>query len=182
MDSVWYIHQKSTFQGFHSKDTSWMALGYVLELLGAASEPFLVAFGGSFGQPDGGTRRQNSVFCCHERRSTDFLPSEAFWGGFWVLFGRTFCCSELFLLQLFLLFGVGFLKVFQKAIVVVALCTSHTHLRHFAFQPNVSATSWVMISNVQICYSLKWVTCHTNMSVCVVMLLPGVSSHGGALK
>ena len=35
---------------------------------------------------------------------------------------------------------------------------------------------------LQICYSLEWVTCHTNMSVCVVMLLPGVSSHGGALK
>ena len=32
-----------------------------------------------------------------------------------------------------------------------------------------------MISTVKICYSLKWVTCHINMSVCVVMLLPAAS-------
>ena len=41
-----------------------------------------------------------------------------------------FCHSELDLLE-----------VFQKAIVVVALCTSHTHLRHFTSQLNVSTTS-----------------------------------------
>ena len=76
----------------------------------------------------------------------------------------------------FTLFGVGFFEFFERASVVVALCSSHTHLRHFASQLTVSTTSSVS----RMCRSaipLTWVTCHANMSVCVVMQLPGVSSH-----
>ena len=117
------------------QDTSWKDLGSVLEHLGASSEPFLETFWGSFGQSGWGTLQQNSVFCCHGRCSNDFLLSEAFRGCFWVVFGSIFGCSEL------LFYGSFCRSQLDVSIVVVALCTSHTHLRHFASQHNVSTTS-----------------------------------------
>ena len=69
--------------------------------------------------------------------STDFLPSGPSGEAFGCYLEGLFAVQSCFL-QFFLLFGVGFLEVFQKAIVVVALCTSHTHLRYFASQLNVS--------------------------------------------
>ena len=65
------------------------------------------------------------------------LPSDSLWEGFWVVARSSFGWSELFLLQVVFLFEDGFLDPFQKAFVVVALCTSHTQLRHFASQLNV---------------------------------------------
>ena len=59
---------------------------------------------------------------------------------------------------------------------ILALCTSHARLRHFASKLNVSKTSRLS----QMCESkipLTWSTCHANMSVCAVMLLPGSSCH-----
>ena len=79
------------------------------------------------------------------------------------------------------LFGVAFLEFFERASVVVALCTSHTHLGHFAPQLNVPTTSWVS----RMCRSaipFTWGTSHANISVFVVVLLPGVSSHCGPLE
>ena len=122
--------------------------------------PILIVFGclkGAFGLQKHGFRTLHLLKIEFSR----FPLARPLLEGSWTRFGALGSVHEILLS-----IGVGFLELFQKAIVVVALCTSHTHLRHFAFQPNVSATSWVMISNVQICYSLKWVTCHTNMSVC----------------
>ena len=138
MDSVQYMYQNSGFQSFHLQDRSWKALGSALEHMGEASEPFLGSFGGSFARPDRSSGQQNSVFCSLARCSNDFLPSEAFQGRFWVVFGSTFGCSEMLFLSSFCLSELDFLEVFPKSVVVVTLCTSHTHLRHFASQLNVS--------------------------------------------
>ena len=77
------------------------------------------------------------------------------------------------------LFGEAFLDFSEKTIAVVALCTSHTHSRHFASQLNISTTSGLPRSWRSAC-AATWVTCHANMSVCVAMALPGVYSHFGA--
>ena len=121
------------------QDTFWKDLGSVLEHLGVSSEPFLEIFWGSFGQSDWGPLQQNSVFCCHGRCSNDFLLSEAFRGGFWVVFGSTFGSSEL------LFYSTFCRSELDVSIVVVALCTSHTHLRHFASQLTVSTTSGISL-------------------------------------
>ena len=66
---------------------------------------------------------------------------EAFGGSFVTLLGSIWTHFWLFrggFLHCFLLFGVGFLDLLQKAPVVVALHRSHSQLRLFAFQPNVS--------------------------------------------
>ena len=57
-------------------------------------------------------------------------------GGFWMVFRSTLGCSEV----CFTLFGVAFLEFFDRANVSVALCTFHTHLRHFLSQLTVSTT------------------------------------------
>ena len=49
-------------------------------------------------------------------------------GGIW----NHFLLFTVVFLQLFLSFRVGSLELFQKAIVVVALCTSHTRALHFS--------------------------------------------------
>ena len=59
--------------------------------------------------------------------------SSGVWKQFWVV--------RVAFWQFFLSFGDGFLDPFQKAFEVVALCTSHAHLKHLAAQPNVSTTS-----------------------------------------
>ena len=84
-------------------------------------------------------------------------------------------------LKAFYLFGEAFLEFFERASVVVALCTSHTHLGYFAPQLNVLTTSWVS----RMCRSaipFTWATSHASISVSVVMLLTGVSSHCGPLE
>ena len=60
--------------------------------------------------------------------------------------------------------------------MVVAFCTSHMHARYFASQLNISTTLLRMCRSA---IPSTWVTCHANMSVCVVMVIPRVSSHSG---
>ena len=75
----------------------------------------------------------------------------------------------------------AFLEFFERASVVVALCTSHTHLGYFAPQLNVLTTSWVSRMR-RSAIPFTWGTSHANICVFVVMLLPGVSSHCGPLE
>ena len=106
------------------QDTSWKDFGSVLEYLGASSEPFLETFWRSFfGQSDWGTSQQNFTFFATQEVLERVLafgwPLVKLLGGIW----KHFWLFRVVFLQFFLLFGVGFLEVFQKAIVVVALCT-----------------------------------------------------------
>ena len=98
-----------------------------------------------------------------------------------MVFGSTFGCSEMLFVTSFCLSELDFSEVFPKPVVVVTLCTSHTRLRHFAF----SAKRLDDVGVSRMCRSaipLTWVTCRDNMSVCVVMLLPRVSSHSGTVE
>ena len=90
------------------------------------------------GHFDGCPCQQLSFFFSPRQVLDDFLSSSGLWGGFWMIFRSTFGCSELLFFTILWFFTVGFVQLFQKAIVVVALCTSHTHLRYFASQLIVS--------------------------------------------
>ena len=143
MDSAQYIYQQSRFSGFHLQDTSCKGVGSVLEQLGA--------FAGLF--RDSGGVGACSCFRMASGKASGWCLEE-------VLRGQSCFLAVLFV------FGDGFLDPSQKAVVVVALCASHTHLKHFSSQLNVSTTSWVS----RMCRSaipLTWVTCHANMSVCM---------------
>ena len=50
-----------------------------------------------------------------------------------MVFGSTFGCSEMLFVISFCLSELDFSEVFPKSAVVVTRCSSHTHLRHFAF-------------------------------------------------
>ena len=112
--------------------------------------PFLIVFGG---RPLANLTRVPAskirFFCCHG----NFLLSETFQRGFWAVFRFTFKRSEGF----FFLFGVAFPGIFERATVVVALCTSVTHCRHFASSlPRPYDIIGISNECVDLLFLLKW--------------------------
>ena len=82
-------------RGVRFQDTSWKHLRSALGAAGSVFGPFLGDFWGFFGHSDGGTGQQNLFFFRLGRCSNDFLLSDTFQGGLWVVFRTTFCCFEM---------------------------------------------------------------------------------------